>query len=267
MKFLPLLLIAASSVAFVYLNQPATVQQDEEMEIDEVFFKFIMEHGKSYKSTDDFKIRSEQFRKNLGEIKSLQKKISHEIGINYLADWTDEEYKARLNFQQSGEEVIDQPSSKNLKQFADYKDWKEEGYVTPVKDQGTCGSCWAFSAIASFESNWAIKKDLKGEAIPEPAAQQLVDCCKVNGCDACNGGRSDNAMIYMTQTKIALESEYPYNGIERTCNNDTILASKTTIPKLTESRKVRADSSGIALIEEIQFGPIAISIDASGKEF
>ena len=93
-------------------------------------------------------------------------------------------------------------------------DWRTKGAVTPVKDQRTCGSCWAFSAIGALESLSFIA----GKDLIEFSEQQLVDCAggyKNNGCD---GGHSSGAFGYVRDHGIRLESSYPYLDTQSSCH-------------------------------------------------
>lgn len=84
-------------------------------------------------------------------------------------------------------------------------DWTTKGMVSPVKDQGRCGSCWAFSAVGTLESFSLMKG---GSA--RLSEQQLVDCSRKYGNQGCNGGFNYQGLAYVKDHGIASQSEYPY---------------------------------------------------------
>merc|ERR1719226_224458 len=104
-------------------------------------------------------------------------------------------------------------------------DWTNNGgnYVTPVKNQGQCGSCWAFSTTGSIESRTAIANKQTGSDIVTLSEQQLVDCAGSYGNQGCNGGYMDRAFRYYLGTGkgAALESDYPYIGRQGNCKSFT----------------------------------------------
>ena len=99
----------------------------------------------------------------------------------------------------------------------DSVDWVTKGAVTGVKDQGTCGSCWAFSAVGALEGLYAIKS---GNLLPF-SEQQLIDCSQAQGNKGCQGGWMDQAFDYIWDEQgIETEQDYPYVGQDGSCNAD-----------------------------------------------
>ncbi len=95
-------------------------------------------------------------------------------------------------------------------------DWSARGNVSPVRNQGVCGSCWAFSAAGSVESSYSIFRGDNTSLSP----QQLVDCSSSYGNNGCNGGRMDYALNYIKDHGLSTEKEYPYVGRLQGCKKD-----------------------------------------------
>lgn len=94
-------------------------------------------------------------------------------------------------------------------------DWRTKGVLNAVKNQGSCGSCWAFSAVGSLESGVAIHT----KTLNNYSEQDLVDCSGTYGNAGCNGGWMDSAFEYIIDHGIAMTSAYAYTGRDGTCKN------------------------------------------------
>ena len=139
-------------------------------------------------------------------------------------------------------------------------DWRSAGLVTNIKNQGECGSCWAFSAVASIEGQHA-KKTKKLVSLSE---QNLVDCAGHYGCMGCGGGWMNEAMEYVEWNGgIDTEKSYPYLAQNEPCNY-----SKSHVgAKVTGVVNITKGSDKDLLHAVATVGPISVAIDASVQEF
>merc|ERR1711977_487858 len=145
--------------------------------------------------------------------------------------------------------------------LADSIDWVSKGAVTPVKNQGQCGSCWSFSTTGSLEGAWEIAT---GKLV-SLSEQQFVDCSKSFGNMGCNGGLMDNAFKYAEQNAICTEESYPYKAKAGTCE-----ASSCTVgvPKggVTGFKDVKKEDLQ-AMEEAVAQQPVSIAIEADQRVF
>ncbi|KAF0716793.1 Aste57867_2666 [Aphanomyces stellatus] len=186
------------------------------------------------------------------------------LGLNHLADLTDDEYNQMLNLQQSTSPskaayTYEDPHNENA---PDSWDWREHNVVTPVKNQGQCGSCWAFSAVAAMESTYALATG-KLESFSE---QELVDCVDGGADDCTHGGLIEHGfseVIEHHQGKIEREKDYPYTAAsEHKClaKDNKAVGHFTSYVNVTGGED--ALKSAVAT-----HGVIAVAIDASSFLF
>jgi len=154
------------------------------------------------------------------------------------------------------------PNPKEVKQFnlellnavpSNDADWRNKtGFVTAVKDQGQCGSCWAFSATGALEGVAAVAYQKPSQSFSE---QQLVDCSRKYGNDGCDGGLMNQAFQFVIDNGIESEAQYPYKARDQACK------SKVGDFKIGHFVNVPEKSSG-ALASACDQQPIAVAIEA-----
>jgi len=229
-------------------------------------FQLWKEHvGRDYESGEEHAHRQEIWSKNaklIHEHSQLNK--SYSLAMNHLGDMTSEEYKNTMlgtNINMKGKIPVGGIRVPFVPNLPASVDWREKGYVTPVKNQGQCGSCWSFSSTGAMEGALA-KSQGKLVSLSE---QNLVDCSGSYGNYGCNGGLMDNAFQYVIDNG-GLDSEglYPYQGEDGFACRYT--ANNTAI-KLTSFSDVTPGSEDALKVALAGNGPVSIAIDASHYSF
>merc|ERR1711934_733416 len=186
---------------------------------------------------------------------SNAEELNFTLGHNFLSTWTAEE-KAVLNgYRVPADHVRNEVEVEGV--AATSVDWRTKGAVTPVKNQGQGGSCWAFSTTGSVEGADFVKT---GKLVSY-SEQQLVDCDKKQD-QGCNGGLMDNAFKYIETAGLEPESTYPYHAKRGTCKYDKSAATGT-VSKFTDVKPKSADQLKAALNK----GPVSIAVEADKMVF
>jgi len=187
------------------------------------------------------------------------------LGMNKYAAMSNTEFVKMMNgynMTMRGQRTQDHHTfSFNPKiKLPDTVDWRDKGYVTGVKDQGQCGSCWAFSATGSLEGQ-TFKKAAK---LPSLSEQNLVDCSTKQGNMGCNGGLMDQAFEYIKENMgIDTEDSYPYEAADNQCRFKAANVGATDTGFVdVKTKDESALQQAVATI-----GPISVAIDASHSSF
>ncbi|KAH9524481.1 hypothetical protein Btru_054689 [Bulinus truncatus] len=234
-------------------------------ELNDLWSSFKMRHGKSYNRQAEV-LRREIWESNILRIERhniLADRGVHSfrMGENQFTDMTNSEFKAVVNgFKGSNKTSSHVRFVATQVEVPDTVDWRKEGYVTEVKDQGECGSCWAFSTTGALEGQ-TFKKTKKLISLSE---QNLVDCSQSYGNNGCQGGLMDNAFKYIKENKgIDTEAAYPYVAVDEACHfkRDAVGAEDTGFVDI-ESKNEKALQQALA-----EIGPISVAMDASHDSF
>lgn len=180
------------------------------------------------------------------------------MGINQFTDLTTQEFIEQILTNNLMDMDPSQAEKLTIQEEAPEScDWRGKNVMTPVKNQGQCGSCWAFSTTETLESAIAIGKG----PLNSFSEQQLVDCCGKAGfnCQGCNGAWPDWAYNYINSAGIVLEAEYPYTARTGTCK-DVPTAKKYLNTAKPWSFLSDLDSLKSSLASA---GPVSICVDAS----
>lgn len=249
----PMLLLAAAVSA-------APLLVDGEYE--NLWHGFVEEHGKVYHPTEVMQ-RFEIFKDNVDFITDHNanhaERLGYTVGINQFADMTNGEFARTM----TGLNAMQTKSQDNVELLPEATatgvDWTTKNAVTPVKNQGQCGSCWAFSTTGSVEGIKAIKSG-KLQSFSE---QELVSCAGSFGNQGCNGGLMDDGFKYIMAKGDVLESKYPYTGKTGKC-----VKSKTKNPsvKITGFKDVKANSES-QLMAAVEKQPVSVAIEADQSGF
>jgi len=235
-----------------------------EVDYQESFARWMHEHGKTY-SAEEFHRRYEAFKANMDFIRDFNADgtHTHTVGLNFLADLTNEEYRQiylGLRFDASSMTRSGAPHEISGRPLADKVDWRTKGAVTPVKDQGQCGSCWSFSTTGSVEGAHQIAT---GNLV-SLSEQNLMDCSSAYGNAGCGGGLMDSAFRYIIANHgIDTEASYPYLTRQGTCafntnNIGATISAYKDLPSGDENALQDAVNS---------IGPISVGIDAGHPSF
>jgi cathepsin H len=147
-------------------------------------------------------------------------------------------------------------SATGLPKYPVYFDWRQSGVVTPVKDQGNCGSCWTFSTTGAVESNWAI---YTGMSPPLLSEQQLVDCAGAFNNHGCDGGLPSQAFEYIQYAGgIETEADYPYHAVDQTCTFDT---TKEAAHVSEGSVNITSGDENALLESLFTVGPVSVAFE------
>lgn len=219
-------LLAISAYNNVSAPQPLTANPS----IGEAFNMWRAKHGKNYNSVEENKFRLRVFLSNYLEVDRVNDlNLSYKLGLNKFSDMTNEEIQAKyFGFAASTEEKI--VTIQDTNDLPTSVDWRTKGIVAAVKDQGHCGSCWAFSAVAAVEG--AMAQSVGNLATF--SEQQLVDCSILYGNHGCNGGLMDNAFKYVKAKGLTTEDKYPYKGKDGTCDKAAVAQKVAHIKSHTD---------------------------------
>ena len=233
------------------------------------FVNFRERFNKHYESINDIRDRFKIFRLNVQDIvkHNLDNTQNFTMAVNQFTDLTPDEFNTKYvgGLQQDKSLRFYGCKSFSYSQNPDFLpdavDWRTKNAVTPVKDQGQCGSCWSFSATGAMEGAWSISK---GELI-SLSEEQLVECATgfKYGSHGCNGGQMDGAFKYAIESGSCKESLYPYSsgtgktGTCQNCSPDAVFSSCSDV----------VPNDQLSLKAAVSQQPVSIAIEADSRYF
>ncbi|TYH20337.1 hypothetical protein ES288_A05G422700v1 [Gossypium darwinii] len=216
------------------------------------------------RDTNERQKRFQIFKQNVARIDSFNAANNkpYKLGVNLFEDLTNQEFTASRNGFK-GHMCSNTTTTfkyENATALPSTVDWRKKGAVTPIKDQGQCGCCWAFSAVAAMEG---VTKLTTGKLI-SLSEQELVDCDTKGEDQGCEGGLMDDAFQFIERNKgLTTESIYPYKGVDGTCNTNE---EANHAAKINGFEDVPANSED-ALQKSVANQPVSVAIDAGGFDF
>ena len=262
MKSLVLLLLLATAASAALFSLKDVI--DEEWEA------FKAEHGKKYETEEEERFRQKVWMENKHKIARHNQQAangvkSYVIAMNQFGDLLHHEFVAAMNGYKNASRVDRGESTPLFMLPLNFEvpksiDWRDKGYVTPVKNQGHCGSCWSFSTTGALEG----QNFRKTGQLVSLSEQNLIDCSTKFGNNGCNGGLMDNAFAYIKANKgIDTEASYPYEGKNDKCrfhqrDVGAVDTGFVDVPSQSEEHLAAAVAS---------VGPVSVAIDASHESF
>jgi len=224
------------------------------------------------KAVSNFKVFASNLKKIV--LHNLKKDKTYTMSMNEFGSMTEDEFAAhylgarepekgsvfasiapRITYLRPEVSMADPPTS---------WDWMEKGMVTPVKNQGSCGSCWAFAAVGAMESAYAIKTG----KLMEFSEQMLVSCDDTDF--GCQGGWMDNAFDWVNKVGkgICTSSDYPYTSGTTSARGECQASSCSVVEGSAPSGFVGIPASEAAILAAVhQHGPVSVGIQADQAAF
>ncbi|GAA0157224.1 cysteine protease [Lithospermum erythrorhizon] len=244
-------------------TKPSNEQRSDD-QIRDLYESWLAKHAKLYGAFGEKDKRFQIFKDNLmfiDEHNSQDK--NYKLGLNRFADLTNEEYRnmyvgGRMNRKKVGtkNQIYGFEAGDELPEAVD---WRQKGAVAPVKDQGQCGSCWAFSTVGAVEG---INQIVTGDLITL-SEQELVDCDKSYN-QGCNGGLMDYAFDFIIKNGgIDTEEDYPYHASDGTCDQYRKNARVVSIDGFEDV----PENDERSLQKAVAHQPVSVAIEAGGRDF
>ena len=209
------------------------------------YLEYINEYGKEYNIT-----RYDLFKENVKRIEEHnENNLSYELEINQFTDVPKIDHTVYEYHEGKYNEF------NNIVPFS--VDWRKNNAVTDVKNQGKCGSCWAFSATGSVEGIIAIKEG----TLFNISEQQLLDCSSSYGNHGCHGGSMDSAFKFIIDNGLCTEESYPYEGSESgNCNQCK------SVVQINNYQDIESNNEKI-LKRAVAQQPVSVAIEADKFSF
>jgi cathepsin L len=237
----------------------------------QTFEEYVKQYNKVY-DHEEYAVHQRIYEHRVAEIDAHNARsgIMYTKGINKFTDMTRSELKAFRGYNSRMHRSLlgspDQPCVVNQPQpsvgaLPASVDWRtnKPAVVTPVKDQGSCGSCWAFATAETTESALAIATGNLTVLSPQNVVSCTPNPDNCGGTGGCNGAIAELGFTYIKNNGIATEADWPYKQVTGTCNE----ASHTKVATVTGCVKLIENNYTDLMTAIATIGPIAVSVDAS----
>lgn len=254
------LLISTLAVSFIALTAYLSIQEKPNTPAASplapssltAYLAHLKAHGKRIQSPSELEYRLQVYGDNMAFAESVNnRQSSFTVGDNLFADLTFEEFKEKYL---SREVIQNEVRTGPAPRLRASKDWRTEKKVGPIKNQGRCGSCWAFSTVAALETEIAIKNSQDVNL----SEQELVDCSGEYGNQGCNGGLMSQAFSYIKDHQIGLGADYPYTAKDGACKRDetktrySVVESRVIDPICVDGLMTAIQSHAVSVAIEVQ---------------
>jgi len=236
------------------------------------FSSFMAEHGKQYDTKAEYNLRLSIFKENLAKIEYHNRSgASWKMAVNQFSDLTQEEFEATMTGGykrtpgMSGVPLAKvATATKTRAELPDSVDWRDKGVVTPAKNQGSCGSCWAFATTELIESYAAINSPTN--ELITLSAKQVTGCTPnpshCGGTGGCQGSIPQLGFTYVQLFGHVTEDDMPYNRPYDSCDYD--YANTQPVVGLTGYNTLPANDQDAVMQHLAEVGPLAVAVYASG---
>ncbi|EHH22649.1 Cathepsin F [Macaca mulatta] len=248
-----------SSVLSLLNEDP--LPQDLPVKMASIFKNFVITYNRTYESKEEARWRLSVFVNNMVRAQKIQAldRGTAQYGVTKFSDLTEEEFRTiYLNPLLREEPGNKMKQAKSVGDLAPPEwDWRSKGAVTKVKDQGMCGSCWAFSVTGNVEGQWFLNQG----TLLSLSEQELLDCDKMD--KACMGGLPSNAYSAIKNLGgLETEDDYSYRGHMQACNFSAEKAKVYINDSVELSQNEQKLAAWLA-----KKGPISVAINAFGMQF
>merc|ERR1711935_230474 len=251
---------ALGAFAMYQSNEGSNLFLSEAFSHEVAFNDYLTEWGKSYGTKAEYKFRMEQFVQSMEAISAhnANEAKTSSMGLNQFSDWTQAEFKKSLGLRMDLQKEKREKRVRILPvdNLADSVDWRTKGAVTEVKNQGHCGSCYAFSAVGAVEGAMQIS----GAKLQSYSVQQIVSCSDENS--GCGGGLPSLAFEYIEDSPLETDADYPYIARYGWCDYDSSKGAGT----VKNFHHVKAGDVS-QLKAALQLGPVSVGIEADQDVF